>query len=1040
MSPVVPTSRTALSVHWTFGIVTGIVLALLVSTLAAGVSAAVGSSAAPAPLSSPVAFHATVVKSSADDWPELHQSPNLNGYVRVSPLSSTNASSFGVAWSTDLYGAALDSPVVAYDPILGETLAYIGTENGNVLAINVANGQIVWGVWVGSTIRSTPLVNDGALYIATFTTDTVYKLNATTGAVDCSLINSNPFEATPTFATPRGGVPTLYLGGLDSGSTSAAFLAINASNCQVEWRFTGYNQTAGSWDSASYGVTKGGVPLVLFGTDNPDSSVYALNALTGTEVWRFQCYNPGSADDDVAAGAAITPPGKNGFAQGVAYVTNKAGRAYALDLNNGTLIWETNFDALAGTSGVARSTPAIDGTSVVFGWSEGLYDLNAVNGSVMWKYVDPTHTESISSPAIGGTNGHGIAVTADVGGSFDVVAMVGGTQLYTYALGGYVTGSPAISGTNVIVVTDAGYLYDFAVGGGNDATLPSATISSPSSGSMLANPNGNLTVTGTATDPKGVASVEVAIQSNGVGGPWWNGTSATWKPGPADTPAVLASPGAKSTTWSLSFPVPRAGGTYEVIAYANSVAGQSGLNPPSVDFAVNYSTSGPYVTVSTPFIAPGGNFTVSGGGFGASEKVKIEVYGKTLGTPTTKSTGVLGTTKLTLSSGAAFGETSVTATGETSGKTTTVAITVTNDWDQLGYSAGRAGYEPNDPLPNTYTFPGAGQWVYLAWHFDDGGVAMNASPAIVDDVAYVADTAGQLFALDTANGGLLWTFTLASGQAIDGSPAVDAALGLVYVGANDGTLDAIYLANGTLAWSVSIGGDVAAPALSGSTLYVTSNSGAVAALAASTGSSIWSTTLASAIGGGAALNASAKLLVVGEANGDVVGLNSSSGATRWTYSTSGAIVAGAMIAGGLVYVGSSNHDLYALNQTNGHLKWSFATHGAIADTPSIDGIGYVFIGSDDGYFYVLSATTGKQHFNYSAGSPVIGISSVKGVEVFEESGGTIGAEKTFVNGGGWKFATGGPLITVPVILDGAIFVAAGNGNLYAFTQTGSPPV
>ncbi len=989
----------------------------------------------PTPAAVSLGSHVTVVNSSADDWPELHRAPNLTGYVPNSPLSSTNAGTLGVGWATDLYGPALDSPVVAYDAALGETLAYIGTDNGNVLGINVATGQIVWGDWIGAAVRSTPLVNNGSLYIATYTTDTVYKFNATTGAVDCSLVNSDPFEATPTFATPPGGVPTLFLGGLDVGR-SAAFLAINAANCHVEWRFTGYNRTAGSWDAASYALTKAGVPLVIFGTDNPDSSVYALNARTGKEVWRFQCYNPGNADDDVAAGAAITAPGVNGFAQGVAYVTNKADRAYALQLNNGDLLWETNF-APQSEGGVARSTPAIDGTNVVFGFSQGLFDLNALNGSVNWEYIDPTHSESIAAPAIAGTNGTAIAITADVGGSLDVVSMVGATQLYTDSLGSYDTASVALSGSNLLVATSGGELYDFVPGGGNDVTPPSALITSPTTGTLLANPNGNLTISGTASDPVGVAAVEVAVQSNGTGGTWWDEASLSWSPGPVDALAQLGSPDATSSLWSFSFPVPRGGGTYSVTAYAVSVSGQS--SPPAyVEFAVNYSTTGPYLAVSNSFVAPGGAFNVSGGGFGASEKVEIDVHGKTLATADTTSTGVLPSTRVVLSGNTAFGQTSVTATGMTSGATASAAITVTNNWDQMGYGPGRVDFEPDDQLLDSYIFPGSGQWIDVAWHFDDDGVPMNASPAIVDGVVYAADTAGQLFALASYNGGLLWTFTLASGAAIDGSPAVDAGLGLVIFGANDGTVDAVYLANGTLAWSASLGGDLRAPDLSGDTLYVTTSSGTVAALSAANGSVLWSVKESSGIGGAPSFNSSAALLVVGETNGEILGLNAGTGATRWTYATSGAIESAALIDGGTVYVGSMNGDLYALNQANGNLLWSYATGGGIAVAPSL-GVKDLFVGSDNGKFFVIKLDDHRLRFSDDFGSPVVGIASVAGVEVIETANGYVHAAKTIIHSGTWSFETAAGLASSPVILDGAVFVAAGDGNLYAFTPAGQPP-
>src|SRR5579863_2389679 len=88
--------------------------------------------------------HARHHDSAAFDWPELHQGTLLDGYAANSTISATNAGGLGVAWATDLYGAALDSPVVAYDATLGESLAYVGTEQGYFLAIDIDDGHIVW--------------------------------------------------------------------------------------------------------------------------------------------------------------------------------------------------------------------------------------------------------------------------------------------------------------------------------------------------------------------------------------------------------------------------------------------------------------------------------------------------------------------------------------------------------------------------------------------------------------------------------------------------------------------------------------------------------------------------------------------------------------------------------------------------------------------------------------------------------------------------------------------------------------------------------
>ena len=56
-------------------------------------------------------------------------------------------------------------------------------------------------------------------------------------------------------------------------------------------------------------------------------------------VWRFQTQKF-AQDNDVGAGPTITPPGVNGFADGVVYVAGKDRIVYALNLRTGAEIWE----------------------------------------------------------------------------------------------------------------------------------------------------------------------------------------------------------------------------------------------------------------------------------------------------------------------------------------------------------------------------------------------------------------------------------------------------------------------------------------------------------------------------------------------------------------------------------------------------------------------------------------------------------------------------------------------------------------------------
>jgi outer membrane protein assembly factor BamB len=979
---------------------------------------------------------------STFDWPELHRDPTLSGWLSNTTLSSHNAMRLGVAWATDLYGPALDSPVVNYDAGLNETLAYIGTDYGDVEAINVANGQIAWGTWLGAAVRSTPLVSNGSLYVATFTTPALYRLNASSGAVECSHILPQTVEGTPTVGTPPGGVRTIYLP-TQGTAVNGPFFAFNAANCSVEWKFTGFNLLgSGSWNAASYGLTANGTPIVILGSDNPDSSVYELNALTGQLLWRFQAYNPNGGDYDVAAGVLISPPGANGFPQGVAYATNKIGRAYALDLNNGTLIWETNFNGISGVSGPARSTPALDGVNLVFGYHAGLFDLNAVNGTPIWDYKDPSGTESVAAPAIAGSSGQAVVVTGDVSGSIDVVSLANGSQLYRYQTGGYISASPAIAGPNIIIASSDEFLYDLAVGGGNGAALPNTTITSPGDAVTVTNPNGAQPVTGQASDPGGVATVEIAVQSGGSTGTWWDGANDSWSPGPVDNPATLTTPGGLSTNWTFSYPVPAAGGSYAVTAYAVAANGQSDLDAVTNEFTDLFSTAGPNLQVAPSYGAPGQYVDVSGGGFLRHEQVAVSLNGKTLVTAKANQTGSFVKDHVRVTNNAAFGRTTLVATGLTSGRSATAAFDVANNWDQIGDGPGHPGYEANDSILN-FLISFNRVWVHVAWHFDPG-TSFRSSPVVADGVAYVEDTSGHLYAVDLRNGGLLWTWNLTTGASLNGAPAVDPALGLVFVGASDGSLNAVATDTGASVWNDSVGGNLTAPSFVGGRVYVASSSGAVEAVQETTGALVWSVSLGSAVGGSPAIDPAAARLVVGLASGVVEALNLATGAPLWSFSTGGPVVAGAAIDNQTVFVGSTDHSVYALSESTGARVWSYRTGGPVEDTPAYSEHGTfggpeLLVGSNDGYFYEIEAANGSVNCEFDYKSPIVGVAAAQGIAVVETAGGKVMGDRTFVADEQWEFTLHGALDSAPVILDGAIYVAAENGNLYAFTSYGQPP-
>ncbi|MDQ2865999.1 MAG: PQQ-binding-like beta-propeller repeat protein [Candidatus Eremiobacteraeota bacterium] len=976
----------------------------------------------------------------ASGWPQLGGSAAHLSYGSDPGITAANAPTMGVHWMANLFSADLGSPVVAWNANLKKNVAYVGNERSDLFALDAKTGEILWSVnlGLGDALRATPAVaSDGSVWVATHYNPTVYKLNGATGAVLCSNKAVLPIDASPTFASPPGGVPSIYFESVDSSTANGPLVALRTSDCSRIYTFTHYRQIAGGWATPSYGVTPASRPLVLVGTADVDDTEYAIDAVTGALVWRYTLTAP-PGDYDIGDAATISAPGNNGFSDGVAYVNNKYGDQYALDLTTGAKIWETDIYPNGGTRTV-RSGAALDENMLVIGKKAGVVALNATTGAILWQHSD--RLEVVSTPAIAGPAGSEVVTYGDIDGSFHVLDLASGKQLYSYQSGGYITSSPAIADGNILIASSDGFLYAFSAAGSN-AQAPVTAVTSPQNSSTVANPNGNITVNGTATDPLGVFRVEIAVQSNGASGPWYNAATNTYNSAPVRNAAVLARQGATSTAWSFQFPVPASGGGYQLFANSVSTGGIVDRGAAS-SFAILPSSSEPRLTVSSMNPPPSGIFNASARSFNSGETVQFSLLGKVVATATTApGTGHVPPVAIAVPSNAYFGPTALTAKGLSSGKVSSVVIDITNEWTQLGYSATRLGHEPHDSVLLDSIGVGQNTVLNRAWYYSTGS-PVNASPAIVNGVAYIGDDSGTVSAITTNTGAPRWTYVLPSHAAIHSSPAVDSS-GNIIVGSDDGNLYQLG-ASGTLIRSIALGGRVGSPANAGGEIVVASDNGNIYDIADSTGAIVWMATISAPVTAPVSYDAGENTVIAGDQSGAITALDATTGARLWKVKTTAAITASAAIDNGTVIVGSQDGYLYALDEKTGAQKWQFK-----ADSPIIAGAGVfidgeVSVGDKNGTLYLLTAG-GKVIYVQAASihqnSPIVGLATVEGNVLAESANGLIVVTRQ--SGGAantpWTYRTKAGLASTPAIIDGAVYVAAADGGLYAFTPEGRDPV
>ena len=965
-------------------------------------------------------------------WPEFHHDPSLSGVSADPAISTSTAGGLTIGWMANTYAPILSSPIAQRDPVSGRMLAYVGNLSGDEFAFDTSNGQQVWSRGFAAPTLATPLVDAGALWVPAGST--IFKLDASTGATLCSLDLGGFISASPVIATPLGGSPTVYVGENSNGPTSGPLAAVSAADCTLRWTWSGYPcgaGCAGTWSPDSFGVDANGRALVVLGSDDPDSAVYAIDATTGQQAWRFQ--TPVPVEHDVGAGATISAPGINGFADGIAYIPGKDRILFALDLTNGSLVWSFDFGLDSHSSG-SVTTPSLVGRTLVFGQNGSGYEyaVDAITGAKVWRYgVGKGHINVVSSSAVVGPLGHEVVAFGDTAGILHALRLSDGTQLSSFSVSGYISSSPAEVNGSLLFGSSNGFLYS-VVPGTAPPESAAEVINNPVDGSSLANA-GSVTINGNASDSGGVGQVLVAVRKDSASGQWWNASTSTWSMSPIGNAAFLASPGSPSTGWSITVPVATAGDTYSATVTAISVGHSADPVGARTSFYVQPTSGSPIIGPSSKWAAQHQRINLAGNGFAPGEMVAIGFGGTPALTVKATSTGALpAATPYTIPLAAPFGPTVVSAVGQTSGRATTTVVHVFNSWPQWRAGPTHSGFEVGDYSLTRTTIISLTNLLSRAWEHQTGA-AIQGSPAVVYGVAYVGNASGTVSAINIRSNAVLWSVTL--GGAVNSSPAVDGSL--LIVGAADGTVSALNATSGTLVWQMSTGGSIeSSPAVAGGVVYVGSDDGHLYALQEANGSILWSKLLAGAVRSSPAVDEPAGVVVVGDDGGTVTALTAAAGVILWSVPTGGPVDASPLIVSGKVFVGSSDHKFYAVGETSGTVEWTYTSGGAIHSSAGTSS-GAVHFGSDDGFVYGLKTATGAVSLRLNVGSPVRGISEAIGSLFLETSTGWVYEVRAGYVGWMYKFATS--LSGSPSVVDGAIYVGAGDGTLSCFSLFGAIP-
>jgi outer membrane protein assembly factor BamB len=242
---------------------------------------------------------------------------------------------------------------------------FVGTMEGTLIAYDLEdNRDQLWKITFGSVLYGRPFVSNGFVYITTASSAEggakLFKVNADTGAATSINFGGN----TEIVGGAVVALDTVYVGVTDTKTTDGALYAYTT-DLVLKWKYPAEGMLSDRiWTTPTVDVTAVDAGVVYFGCF--DNNMYALDAVTGEEVW----------DEPFEAGGAIAS--KPLVYDGAVYFGSFDRKFYAVDKTTGVAKWTEPF--VAGNWFWAEAI-ANDGTIYVGSLDHKLYALDATTGT-----------------------------------------------------------------------------------------------------------------------------------------------------------------------------------------------------------------------------------------------------------------------------------------------------------------------------------------------------------------------------------------------------------------------------------------------------------------------------------------------------------------------------------------------------------------------------------------------------------------------------------------------------------------------------------
>lgn len=280
-------------------------------------------------------------------------------------------------WSFKTSGSVISSPSLV------DGIAYFGSQDKHIYAVNARDGSFIWKFVTQARIGSSPAVYNGKVYTGT-DDGNVYCLNAYNGTGIWTAYTGGYVNANLAASVMLRSSPTIYNGHVYVGALDNRTYCINADTGVIRWYFN----TSGYITSSPAVVDD----AVYVSSQEPGSgALYKLNATNGEQIWKQSLpYFPTFM-------GGFDMHGSPTVADGMVFASSSTSAYYGIDVETGEKVW-TVLDP-SSEEFIICSTVYKDGVLYIIN-KFSIIALNAKTGDTLWGsfigdelYVSPTYAD-----------------------------------------------------------------------------------------------------------------------------------------------------------------------------------------------------------------------------------------------------------------------------------------------------------------------------------------------------------------------------------------------------------------------------------------------------------------------------------------------------------------------------------------------------------------------------------------------------------------------------------------------------------------------